>query len=151
MAHRHIIHCVLFERCFLDIVHLQTQVTMSLTIASAKKHLAVLPSSMTKQCNFEDVPFSFPGRAVRTWLAQKALRGMKVATPSFNWIPLFSTFGHGVSVLASGRLPHLGYATCHSFLAFMDGSRWSSLVSSCLRSTSSLPQRASSILSYWTT
>ena len=27
---------------------------------------------------------------------------MKVATPSLNWISLSSTFGHGVSVLASG-------------------------------------------------
>ena len=45
-----------------------------------------------------------------TWLAQ-TLRGMKVATPSLNWIPLSSTFGHGVSVLASGRPQYLGYAT----------------------------------------
>ena len=34
-----------------------------------------------------------------TWLAQKALSGMKVVTPRLNWIPLFSTLGHGVSVL----------------------------------------------------
>ena len=46
-----------------------------------------------------------------TWLAQKALRGMNVATPSLNWIPLSSTFGHGVSVSVSGRLQFLGYAT----------------------------------------
>ena len=46
---------------------------------------------MTKQSNFEDVLFSLPERAARTWLAQKALRGVKVATPSFNWIPLSST------------------------------------------------------------
>ena len=32
----------------------------------------------------------------------------------------------------------------------MDGSRWSSLASSCLRSTSSLPQRASSTSLLWT-
>ena len=44
-----------------------------------------------------------------TWLAQKALRGMKVATPSLNWISLSSTFCHGVSVLASGRLPYVGH------------------------------------------
>ena len=42
---------------------------------------------------------------------------MKVATPSFNWIPLSSTLGHGVVVLASGQLPYLGYAPGHSFLA----------------------------------
>ena len=63
------------------------------------------PPSMTKQSNFDDVPFSKPGRAARTWLSQKALKGMKVATPSLNWITLSSTFGHGVSVLASDRLP----------------------------------------------
>ena len=49
-----------------------------------------------------------------TWLAQKALSGMKVVTPHLNWIPLSSTLGHGVSVLASGRLPYFGYATSHS-------------------------------------
>ena len=63
-------------------------------------------------------------------------------------IPLSSTFGHGVSVLASGRLPYWGYATGHSFLASVDGSRWSSLASSCLRLTYSLPQRASSTSSH---
>ena len=47
---------------------------------------------MTKQSNFDDVPFSKPGRAARTWLSQKA------------------TFGHGVRVLASDRLPYVGYA-----------------------------------------
>ena len=36
---------------------------------------------------------------------------MNVATPSLNWIPLSSTFGHGVSVSVSGRLQFLGYAT----------------------------------------
>ena len=72
--------------------------------------VTVLPSSRTKQSNFEDFLFSLPGRAAQTWLAQKALRGMKVATPSFNWIPLSSTFGHGVSVLASGRLPLVSHA-----------------------------------------
>ena len=66
---------------------------------------------MTKQSNFEVVPFSKPGRAARTWLAQKALKGMKVATPSLKWITLSSTFGQGMSVLASDRLPYLGYAT----------------------------------------
>ena len=35
---------------------------------------------------------------------------MKVATPSLNWITLSSTFGHGVSVLASDQLPYVGYA-----------------------------------------
>ena len=35
-----------------------------------------------------------------TWLAQKALSGMKVVAPRLNWIPLSSTLGHGVSVLA---------------------------------------------------
>ena len=54
-----------------------------------------LPPSMTKQSNFDDVPFSKPGRAART------LKGMKVATPSLIWITLSSTFGHGVCVLAS--------------------------------------------------
>ena len=103
-----------------------------------------LPSSMTKQSNFEDVLFGLPGRANQTWLVHKTLRGMKVATPSFNWIPLSSTLGHGVVVLASGQLTHLGYAPGHSFLASVDGSMLSSLGSSCLRSTSSLPQRASS-------
>ena len=129
------IHCVLFERWFLDIVQLQTLVTVYLTIASAKKHLTLLvparlatanlrlrpsgqqtlfqlrflPSSMTKQSNFDDVPFSKPGRAARTWLVQKTLRGMEVATPSLNWISLSSTSCHGVSVLASGRLPHVGH------------------------------------------
>ena len=42
---------------------------------------------------------------------------MKVVTPRLNCFPLSSTLGHGVSVLASGRLPggYLGYATnCHS-------------------------------------
>ena len=34
-----------------------------------------------------------------TWLVQKALRGTKVATPSLNWFPLSSTFGHGVCVV----------------------------------------------------
>ena len=43
-----------------------------------------------------------------TWLAQKALRGLKVTTPSLNWISLSSTFGHGVCVLASGRLQFFG-------------------------------------------
>ena len=66
---------------------------------------------MTKQSNFEYVPFSRPGRAARTWLVQKALKGMKVAATSLNWITLSSTLGHGVSVLASDRLPFLGYAT----------------------------------------
>ena len=68
---------------------------------------------MTKQRNFDGVPFSKPGRAAQTWLAQKALKGMKVATPCLNWITLSSTFGHGVSVLASGRLPYVGMATCN--------------------------------------
>ena len=68
------------------------------------------PPAMTKQRNFDDVPFSKPGRAARTWLSQKALKGMKVATPSFNWTNLSSTFGRGVSVLASDRLPYVGYA-----------------------------------------
>ena len=63
--------------------------------------VTVFPPSMTKQSNFDDVPFSKPGRAARTWLSQKALKGMKVATPSLNWITLSSTFGHGVRVLAS--------------------------------------------------
>ena len=50
-----------------------------------------------------------------TWLAQKALSGMKVVTPRLNWIPLSSTLGHGVSVLASGRLPIFGLPpTSHS-------------------------------------
>ena len=49
-----------------------------------------------------------------TWLAQKALSGMKVVTPRLNWIPLSSTFGHGVCVLASGRLQFLGYTTGNS-------------------------------------
>ena len=49
-----------------------------------------------------------------------------------------------------GRLPYLVYAASHSCLASVDGSRWSSLASSCLRSTSSLPQRASSTSSLWT-
>ena len=66
---------------------------------------------MTKQCNFDDVPFSKPGRPARTWLSQKALKGMKVATPSLNWITLSSTFGHGVSVMASDQLPYVGYAS----------------------------------------
>ena len=99
---------------------------------------------MTKQSNFDDVPFSKPGRAARTWLAQKALKGMKVVTPSLNWITLSSTFGHGVSVLASGRLPYLGYAPGNL-------PSWASRATSCLRSTSSLPQRASSTSSLWTT
>ena len=34
---------------------------------------------------------------------------MKVATPSLNWISLSSTSCRGVSVLASGRLPHVGH------------------------------------------
>ena len=46
-----------------------------------------------------------------TRLAQKVLSGMKVVTPRLNWIPLSSTLGHGVGVLASGQLPYLGYAT----------------------------------------
>ena len=97
--------------------------------------VTVLLSSIIEPSNFEDVPVNMPGRTPWTRLAQKALRGLKVATPSLNWIPLSSTFGHGVSVLASGRLPYLGYAPGHSFLASVDGSRWSSLESSCLRST----------------
>ena len=63
------------------------------------------PPAMTKQRNFDDVPFSKPGRAAWTRLSQKALNGMKVATPSLNWTNLSSTFGHGVSLLASDRLP----------------------------------------------
>ena len=43
-----------------------------------------------------------------TWLAQKALSSMKVVTPRLNWIPLSPTLGHGVGVLASGRLPYPG-------------------------------------------
>ena len=67
------------------------------------KHCAsyVLPSTMTKQSNFEDVLFGLPERAYQTWLVQRTLRGMKVATPSFNWIPLSSTLGHGVVVASS--------------------------------------------------
>ena len=38
--------------------------------------------SMTKHSNFDDVLFSKPGRANQTWLVQKTLRGMKVASPS---------------------------------------------------------------------
>ena len=68
---------------------------------------------MTKQSNFEDVLFVLPDQ---TWLVQRTLRGMKVATPSFNWIPLSSTLGHGVVVFASGQLTYLGYAPGHSFL-----------------------------------
>ena len=78
------------------------------------------------------------------------LGGMKVATSSLNWFPLSSTFSHGVSVLALGRLPFLGYAAGHSSLASVDGSRWSSLASSFLRPTSSLPQRSSSTSSLLT-
>ena len=52
--------------------------------------------------------------------------------------------------IVPGRLPYLVYAAGHSCLASVDGSRWSSLTSSCLRSTSSLPQRASSTSSLWT-
>ena len=85
MAHRHIIQCVLFVRWFFVIVQLQTQVTVYLTIASAKKHLtllvparlatatfpftcqrttnivpvAFLPSSMTKQSKFRRCSFQF--------------------------------------------------------------------------------------------
>ena len=58
-------------------------------------------------------------------------------------------FSHGVGVLALGRLPYLGYATGHSSLASVDGSRWSSLASSFLRPTSSLPQRSISTSSLW--
>ena len=78
------------------------------------KHCAsyALPPSMTKQSNFEDVPFSKPGRAAQTWLAQKALKGMRVATPSLNWITLSSTFGH-----ATGILPPL--------LVFLTSFMWS--------------------------
>ena len=65
---------------------------------------------MTKQGNFDDVSFSKPGCAAQTWLLQKALKGMKIVTSSFNWITLSSTFGHGVSVLASDRLPFVDYA-----------------------------------------
>ena len=43
-----------------------------------------------------------------TWLAQKALSSMKVVTPRLDWIPLSPTLGHGVGVLASGRLPYPG-------------------------------------------
>ena len=64
---------------------------------------------MTKQSNFDDVLFGLPERADQTWLVQKTLRSMKVATPSFDWFPLSSTLGHGVGVLASGQLPYLGY------------------------------------------
>ena len=74
-----------------------------------------VPPSLTKQSNFEDVPFNKPERAARTWLAQKALKGKKVATPSLNWITLSSTFAHGVSVLASGQIPYVGYATPLAF------------------------------------
>ena len=34
--------------------------------------VTVLPSSMIKQCKFENVPFSMPGRAAWIWLAQRA-------------------------------------------------------------------------------
>ena len=34
--------------------------------------VTVLPSSMIKQSNFENLPFSMPGRAARTWVAQRA-------------------------------------------------------------------------------
>ena len=64
--------------------------------------------------NIRPRKFDSPYTTRPTWLAQKALRGMKVATPSLNWIPLSSTFGRGVSVLASGRLQYLGYATGNS-------------------------------------
>ena len=53
-------------------------------------------------------------------------------------------FSHGVGMLALGRLPYLGYATGHSSLASVDGSRRTSLASSFLSPTSSLPQRSSS-------
>ena len=66
-----------------------------------------------------------------TWLTQKALRGMKVATPSLNWIPLSSTFGRGVSMLASGRLPYSGYATNQTFLTKTElGVSWRQLATS---------------------
>ena len=38
------------------------------------------------------------------------LATFQLAGSSFNWIPLSSTFGHGVSVLASGRLPLVSHA-----------------------------------------
>ena len=53
-------------------------------------------------------------------------------------------FSHGVGMLALGRLPYLGYAIGHLSLASVDRSRWTSLASSFLRPTSSLPQRSSS-------
>ena len=77
------------------------------------------------------------------------LGGRRVAASSLNWFPLSSTFSRGVSLLVLCRLPYLGYAAGHSSLASVDGSRWSSLASSFLRSTSSLPQRASSTSSLW--
>ena len=80
--------------------------------------------SIIEPSNFEDVPVNMPGRTAWTRLAQKALRGLKVATQSLNWIPLSSTFDHGVSVLASGRLPYLGYATSHSPSLASRGDEW---------------------------
>ena len=59
-----------------------------------------------------------------TWLAQKALRGLKVATPSLNWISLSSALGHGVCVLASSRLQFLGYATGNSPSWASRGDNW---------------------------
>ena len=65
-----------------------------------------------------------PGRTPWTRLARKALRGMKVAATSLNWIPLSSTFSHSVSALASGRLPCLGYATGTSTSWASRGDDW---------------------------
>ena len=70
--------------------------------------VTVLLSSIIVPSNFEDVPVNMPGRTPWTRLAQKALRGMKVAATSLNWIPLSSTFIHSVSALASSRLPCFG-------------------------------------------
>ena len=74
------------------------------------KHCAtVLPSSMTVQSNFEDVPFWMLGRTCQDDSFVSSVDNIKTQVAPFVFL-----VRHGVSV-ASGRLLNLGYATVHPF------------------------------------
>ena len=98
-----LLQCAATERCWSVRLWFTCQWTPN------KETDTVLPSSTTEHSNFEDVPFSVPGRACQDDSFVNSVDNIKRQVAPFVFL-----VHHGVSV-ASGRLLNLGYAAGHPF------------------------------------